>query len=80
VVFNFHGAGDSLDHFTEKFLCERHQVIVVTVSPVELTGGEFWVVGQVNAFVSKLFSHFIHAVKTTNDELLKVQLWRDAHV
>ena len=80
MVFNFHGAGDSLHHFTQKFLCKRHQVIVVTVSPVEFTGSEVWVVGQVDAFVSKLFPYFVNAVKATNDKLLKVQFWRDAHV
>lgn len=80
MVFNFHGASDRLDHLAEKFLCKRHQVIVVAVSPVEFTGGELWVVGQVDAFVSKLFSYFVNAVKTTNDELLEVEFRRDAHV
>ncbi len=80
MVFNFHGAGDSLHHFTQKFFCKRHQVIVVAVSPVEFAGREFRVVSQINTFVSKLFSDFVNAVKTTNDELFKVELGRDTHV
>jgi len=70
MVFYFHGASDSLNHFTQKFFRKRHQVIVVAVGPVEFAGREFRVVGKVDAFVSKLLTNFVYAVETTDDKLL----------
>jgi len=62
VVFYFHGAGNSLNHFTQQFFCKRHQVIIVTVSPVEFASRKFRVVCKVDTFVSKLFTNFVNAV------------------
>lgn len=79
VVLNYEGTGELLDHLREKFFSESHQVVVVGVGLIELTGREFRVVSQVNALISELLSDFEHAVHTSNDELFEVKFRSNTH-
>jgi hypothetical protein len=42
------------------------------VDHVEFASRKFWIVGKVNAFIAKLPTDFVHAVKATNHELFQV--------
>jgi len=56
-------------HLTEHVLGEFHDVIVISICHVELAGGEFWIVCQINALISKLFSNLIDSIKTSYNQL-----------
>mmetsp|Transcript_6962 Transcript_6962/g.23963 ORF Transcript_6962/g.23963 Transcript_6962/m.23963 type:complete len:492 (+) Transcript_6962:1135-2610(+) len=66
-------------HLGDHLLGHRHQVIVIRVGLVELHRGELGVVSHVNAFVTELPANLVHAVHSSNDEHLQVQLGGDAH-
>ncbi|KAH3686882.1 hypothetical protein WICPIJ_002147 [Wickerhamomyces pijperi] len=80
VVLDFVRAGDLLDHLGEQQLGHVHQVVDIGVSLVELTGGELWVVGHIDTFVSELTADFVDTVHTTDNQLLQEQLWGNTHV
>ena len=65
---------------TQHCLSEFHQVIVVSKSHIELTGGELSIMRQIDALISELLSNFINTVKSTNNKPLKMELRRNAHV
>ena len=46
---------------------------------VEFTGGELGVVRHVDALVPELTADLVHAINAADDELLQVELGRDAH-
>jgi hypothetical protein len=46
---------------------------------VELARGELGVVREVDALVAELAAHLVDAVEAADDELLEVELGRDAH-
>jgi hypothetical protein len=49
------------------------------VGHVKLAGGELGVVREVDALVAELAAELVHAVQAADDELLEVQLGRNAH-
>lgn len=73
-------ASDFLDHVGDHLLSHVHEVLIVGVSLVELTGGELRVVGEINTFIAELTANLIHTVETTNDQHLQVQLGSDTKV
>lgn len=38
------------------------KIVVVGISHVELASGEFWVVCEIDAFISKLSSNLVHSL------------------
>lgn len=70
---------DVLDETRNQLLRHVHEVVVVSIGPVELAGREFGVVSQVNALVSELATDLIHTFQTTDNEHLQIQLWGDTH-
>ncbi|KAJ6256208.1 Ubiquitin carboxyl-terminal hydrolase [Drechslerella dactyloides] len=72
-------AGDVLDEAGNELLCQVHDVVDVRVRPVELAGGEFRVMCQVDALVSELAADFVDALETTDDQHLEVEFWGDTH-
>lgn len=70
---------DVLDEARNQLLGHVHKIKVVGIGPVELAGGEFGVVGKVNAFVSELATDLIDTLQATDDQHLKIQLWRNTH-
>lgn len=46
--------------------------MVVRISHIELTSGEFRIVGEVDSFVSKLSSDLIDTFKAADDELFQI--------
>ena len=73
-------ASDLLDHVGDHLLGHVHEVLIVGVSLVELTGGELRVVGEINALIAELTANLIHTVQTANDQHLQVQLGSDTKV
>ena len=73
-------ASDLLDHVGDHLLSHVHEVLVVGVSLVELTGGELRVVSEINTLIAELTANLIHTVQTTNDQHLQVQLGSDTEV
>ena len=59
-------------------LGEVHQVVVRPVGRIELHHREFGVVPNADAFVAEVAVDFKHALKTTDQQALQVQLRRDA--
>ena len=59
---------------------EIHQVVVVLIRLVKLEHGELGVVSGTGAFVSVVAVDFEHLVEATDNQTLKVELRRDAHV
>jgi hypothetical protein len=72
-------SGNLLDHGGNKVLGNLDKVVVVGVGPVELTGGEFRVVGKVDTLVTELATNFVDTLKTSNNKHLEVQLGGDTH-
>ena len=48
-----------------------HQIVVVGVCHIELARCEFWVVRQIDAFVTKLSSNFVNSIDAANHKHLK---------
>ena len=55
------------------------KVVVVSISHVELASSKFRVVGEIDAFISKLSSNLVHSLQTAYDKLLQVKLRGNAH-
>lgn len=72
-------ASDVLDETGNEVFGGVHEVESISVGLVELAGGEFGVVGKVNAFVTELATHFVDTLKTTNNQHLEVQLRSNTH-
>jgi hypothetical protein len=79
VVGDDVGAADGLDHAGDHVLGHAHEVVVVGVGHVELARGELGVVREVDALVAELAAQLVDAVEAADDELLEVELGRDAH-
>lgn len=88
-----HEAGDHVlrqRHLRVIAPARRHQVVDVRVRHVELARGELGVVRQVDRLVAELTAQLVHAVQTTDHQLLRltrltrphlqVQLGSDTHV
>jgi hypothetical protein len=50
----------------------------VSYTHVEFAGGEFGVVGEIDAFIAELATNLVHAVQAADHELLQVQLGSNA--
>lgn len=72
------GSGNFDDHAVEHLLGEVDEVLVVGVGPVELAGGELWVVGLVNSLVSELLAQLVDSVESSDDQLLQEKLGSDS--
>ena len=79
VVLDDVSAMDRLDHLGEKLLSEAHQVVVVSVRPIELARGELRIMGQIDTLVAELLADLEHAVHATDDKHLEVELWGNTH-
>lgn len=79
MVLDLVGAVDLVDHLREHLFSEVHEVVVVSIGPIELTCGELGVVSQVNALISELLANLKHSVHSSYDQLLQVQLWCYSH-
>ena len=73
-------AGQRLDHALDQGLRDVHHVVHVRVRHVELADRELGVVREVDALVAEHAPDLVHAVEPADDELLEVQLRRDAEV
>mmetsp|Transcript_2276 Transcript_2276/g.5249 ORF Transcript_2276/g.5249 Transcript_2276/m.5249 type:complete len:470 (-) Transcript_2276:482-1891(-) len=78
-VLNDVAAANSLNHAGKELLGHVHEVIVVCVGLVHLTGSELRVVGRVDALVAEVLADLVHAVKTSNDKLLEEEFGSNAH-
>mmetsp|Transcript_7743 Transcript_7743/g.9319 ORF Transcript_7743/g.9319 Transcript_7743/m.9319 type:complete len:333 (-) Transcript_7743:490-1488(-) len=79
VILDDISAMDRLDHLREELLSEAHEVVVVSVGPIEFAGGELRVMGQIDTLVAELLADLEDAVHTTDDEHLQVELGSDTH-
>mmetsp|Transcript_11228 Transcript_11228/g.16992 ORF Transcript_11228/g.16992 Transcript_11228/m.16992 type:complete len:393 (+) Transcript_11228:553-1731(+) len=73
VEKNFVVTSDLLHHSRQKLLSHSHEVVVIRISHVKLTGSKLGVVGLIHLLVSKLATNFIDAIKTSNNQLFKIQ-------
>ena len=80
VVLDLVGAVDGVDHLGDELFGHVHEVVVVRVGHVELTGGELRVMGKIDTLVTELAANLVDAVDTADDEHLQVKLGGDAHV
>lgn len=80
VVLGLVRAVDVLDETGNQLLGHAHEVVHISVGHIELESGEFGVVGEINALVTELTSHFVDSVETTNNKHLEVQLRGDTQV
>ena len=71
-------ADDVLRHLPEQRLGEVHQIVVVLISLVELEHREFGVVPGRDALVAEIAVDLEHLLHAADDELLEVELRRDA--
>ena len=72
-------AGDVLDETRNKILSDVHDVVHIGISPVELAGGELGVVGKIDPFVTELAAQLVHALKTSDNQHLQIQLGSNTH-
>ena len=70
---------DFLDHRGQKFFRERHQIILVSISPIKLTSCELWVVSQINTFIAELLANLENTIHASNNQHLQVELWSNSH-
>lgn len=79
VILDDVGSANGLHHLRKQLFRKGHQVIVVGVGPIELAGGELWVVRQVDAFVTELLANLEHAIHAAHNQHLQVELRSDTH-
>lgn len=79
VVPDLVGPVDGKDHLGNHLFGHLNEVVIVSIGHIELTGGEFGVVGKIDAFVTELAADFVDAVVTTDDELLEEELRGNTH-
>lgn len=72
--------GEFLDHLGEHIFGDIHQIIVVSVSHVELACSVFGIVSLVDRLVPEVLSDLEHSLQSAYDTLLEVQLGSDSHV
>ena len=65
---------------TQHVFCQVHQIIVISISLVELQHGEFRVVARRQTFVSEVTVDFEHALKTTYYKALQIQFRGDTQI
>mmetsp|Transcript_13027 Transcript_13027/g.40462 ORF Transcript_13027/g.40462 Transcript_13027/m.40462 type:complete len:341 (-) Transcript_13027:520-1542(-) len=74
-----HGRSSGLlSNAAQQVLCRPHQVLVRRVRLVELARRELGVVIVVGVLVAEDSADFENALHAADDELLQIQLWRDA--
>lgn len=71
--------GDVLHETGNQLLGQVHDIVDIGVGPVELAGGEFGVVSEVNTLVTELATKLVHTLETTDDQHLQVQLGSNTH-
>ena len=59
-------------------LRDIHQILHIRIRHVKFTNRKLGVMRQIDPFVPKHAPNLVDAVQPTDDELLQVQLWRDA--
>jgi hypothetical protein len=79
VVLELVAAGKVVNEAGDERLGEVHEVVHVGVGHVELTDGEFGVVSKVDTLIPEDATDLVDTVKTTDDELLEVELGGDTH-
>lgn len=80
MVGDLVSAGDVLHDAGDHILRHLHHVVHIGVRHVELARGELGVVRHIDRLVTELAAQLVHAVETTDHELLQVQLGSDTHV
>ena len=73
-------AGDLLDETGNELLGQVHHVVDIRERPVELAGGEFGVMREIDAFVAEQAADFVDLVQAADDELLEEEFRRDSQV
>mmetsp|Transcript_37852 Transcript_37852/g.51406 ORF Transcript_37852/g.51406 Transcript_37852/m.51406 type:complete len:409 (-) Transcript_37852:225-1451(-) len=79
MIVNNIRTSEFLDHTGEHVFGHIHQIMIVSVSPIELARGEFRVMSHINTFVSELFTNFENSIHTTNNKHFQVQLGSNSH-
>lgn len=79
MVLDLVSAKEMVDHAGQELLSKVHKIVHISVSPVELAGGKFRVVSQIDAFVAELTTDFVHLFQTTNGQHLEIQFGCDTH-
>jgi len=79
VVLNYIGSCNLKNHLRQKLFSKVHEILVISVSPIEFTSSELWIMSHVNTFITELLSDFEYSVNTSYDQLLEVKLWGNAH-
>mmetsp|Transcript_2418 Transcript_2418/g.6490 ORF Transcript_2418/g.6490 Transcript_2418/m.6490 type:complete len:480 (+) Transcript_2418:811-2250(+) len=79
-VLDLVAPADFLDESRDEFLAHVHQVVVIGIGLVELEGGEFGIVGQIDALVAELPADFVDPVQASYHQHLEVQFGRHAQV
>mmetsp|Transcript_13576 Transcript_13576/g.23845 ORF Transcript_13576/g.23845 Transcript_13576/m.23845 type:complete len:261 (+) Transcript_13576:993-1775(+) len=71
---------DCHHHLADHLLGHLHQVIVVSISHVELHSCELRVVCEVNTLIPELATHLVNTLNAAHNQLLQEQFWCNAHV
>lgn len=72
VVYSLVAASDLLDGTADHLLYLVHDALIVGSCHVAIAGGELKTVRELDTLNSKLAAHLVHALQTSNDQLLKV--------
>ncbi len=67
------------DHLRKHIFRQLHQIVVVSIGPIELASSEFGVVSKIDALISKLLANFEDTVEPTDNQHLQVQFGGDSH-
>ena len=70
VVLNLVRAVDLEDHLRQHIFCQLHQIVVVSISPIEFASSEFRVVSKIDTLISELLTNFEHTVEATDNKHL----------
>ena len=56
-----------------------HEVIHICISLIKLAGCEFWIMSQIDTLIPELPSQFVDAFQASDNQHLKIELWRNTH-
>ena len=79
MILNLERSVNLHDHLRNHVLSQLHHIVVISICLIELACSEFRVMSKIDALVSELLSDFEDSVNSSNNKLLKVQLWSDSH-
>ena len=76
----FGGTIHCLGAVLQEIFGEFHHPVIVLIRHVDLHSSKFWVVRSVHPLVAEVFGKFIHAVKASHNETLKIEFVSYTHI